>query len=139
MMQEIIGTKIFVFFFKIATDERLHFSKENAMNCFIIAAAYTASRRIVNGTGILISTYGAVLNPAIAFGITFASVFPYPGTTLKWIWIFCGLPFAGSIIAIIFYRFIYLKTQLMIMKDEVREEEAIGETDVKINSGILDD
>jgi len=27
----------------------------------------------------------------------------------------------------------------MIMKDEVREEEAIGEMDVKINSGILDD
>ena len=102
-MQEIIGTFIFVLFFKIATDERLHFSKENAMNCFIIAAAYTASRKIVNGTGLTVSTYGAVLNPAIAFGITFASIFPYPGTTLKWIWIFCGLPFGGAIIAIIFF------------------------------------
>jgi glycerol uptake facilitator-like aquaporin len=49
MMQEIIGTFIFVLFFKIVTDERLYFSKENAINCFIIASAYVASRSIVNG------------------------------------------------------------------------------------------
>lgn len=44
IMQELIGSFIFVLFFKIMTDERLHFSKENAINCFVIASAYVASR-----------------------------------------------------------------------------------------------
>jgi len=73
MMQEIIGTFIFVMFFKIATDERLYFSKEMAINCFLIASSYIAARSIVNGT-VYISTYGACLNPAVAVGISLVSV-----------------------------------------------------------------
>jgi len=73
-MQETFGTFLFVLFFKIVTDERLHFSKENAINCFIIASSYTASRSIVNGSTPTISTYGACLNPAVAVGITLNSL-----------------------------------------------------------------
>lgn len=128
MVQEILGTFIFVLFFKIVTDERLHFSKENAINCFIIASAYVASRTIVNGAGFSISSYGACLNPAIAVGITFVSVMDDAGTTFKWFWLYWLMPFVGSLIAIIFYRFVYLKTQLMIMKDEnINEEETVAD------------
>jgi glycerol uptake facilitator-like aquaporin len=77
-MQEIIGTFIFVLFFKIMTDERLHFSKENAINCFVIASAYVASRQIVNSGGAGISTYGACLNPAIAVGISLGAAIQNP-------------------------------------------------------------
>lgn len=119
MMQEIFGTFVFVLFFKIVTDERLHFSKENAINCFIMSASYCASRSIVNGESILggISTYGACLNPAIAFGITMCTIINDAGNTMKWFWIYWLMPFVGSILSIIFYRFVYMKTQLMVMKD----------------------
>lgn len=124
MMQEIFGTFIFVLFFKIVTDERLQFSKENAINCFIIACAYVSSRAIVNGSIFGISTYGACLNPAIAVGITLNSVINWAGETFKWFWIYWLMPLVGSIIAIIFYRFVYMKTQLMVQNDaEHREEE----------------
>ena len=142
MMQEIIGTFIFVLLFKIVTDERLYFSKENAINCFIIASAYVAARTIVNGASPGISTFGACLNPAVAVGVTLVSVMQDPGTIFKWFWLYWLLPFGGSICAIIYYRFVYLKTQLMIMKDEAVHEEEQNLDDI-VNTmkgdGILDD
>lgn len=124
MMQEITGTFIFVLFFKIVSDERLHFTKENAINCFIIASSYVAARTIVNGVKYYeISSYGACLNPAVAVGITLMSLWTDAGSSLKWFWLYWLLPFVGSIIAIIFYRFIYLKTQLMVLRDEFQKEE----------------
>ena len=140
IMQEIIGTFIFVLFFKIMTDERLHFSKENAINCFVIASAYVTSRTIVNGVGHTISTYGACLNPAVAIGISLVSAINNPGA-LVWFWLFWLLPLGGSICAIIFYRFVYLKTQLMIMKDEIHEEDQnLDDIAATIKGdGILDD
>lgn len=124
-------------FFKIVTDERLHFSKEPAINCFIIAASYVSARSITNGTAYAtcitvagtttctpgISTFGACLNPAIAVGITLVSLMNMPGDSLKWFWLYWLLPFAGSLLAIVFYRFVYMKTQLMVMKDQQEEKE----------------
>jgi glycerol uptake facilitator-like aquaporin len=122
MCQETFGTFIFVLFFKIVTDERLHFSKEPAINCFIIAASYVSARSIVNGTTFTISTYGACLNPAVAVGITLNSMMQTPGDSLKWFWLYWLLPFAGSLLAIVFYRFVYMKTQLMVMKDQQEDK-----------------
>lgn len=116
-MQEFIGTFIFVLFFKIVTDERLYFSRENAINCFIIASSYVAARSIVNGSNSVISTYGACLNPAVAVGITLVSVMKDVGETFKWFWLYWLVPLGGSLACIFFYRFVYLKTQLMIMND----------------------
>ena len=129
IMQEITGTFIFVLFFKIVTDERLQFSKENAINCFIIASSYVAARSIVNGVELELITanYGACLNPAVAIGITLNSIMNYPGDSMKWFWLYWLMPFAGSILAIIFYRFVYMKTQMMVMNDrqEHHEEEEV--------------
>jgi len=114
LMQEILGTFIFVVFFKIVTDEKLYFSKEQALNCLIIASSYIAARSIVYGTGnsptTTISYYGPCLNPAIAIGISLVTLMFEVGTTFKWFWLYWFMPFVGSLIAIIFYRFVYLKT-----------------------------
>ena len=128
MCQEAFGAFIFVLFFKIVTDERTHLSDQSAINCFIIAAAYVAARSIVNGsdTGLQgfngVSSYGACLNPAVAVGITMNSIWFHSGDTLKWFWIYWLMPFAGSLLAIVFYRFVYMKTQLMIVKDQQEEK-----------------
>jgi len=130
MMQEIFGTFVFVLLFKIVTDERLQFSKENAINCFIIASAYVASRSIVNGALFTISSYGACLNPAVAVGITLCTLMNYAGKTMKWFWLYWLMPFAGSAISIVFYRFVYMKTQLMVMKDNEEHEEHKAENQI---------
>jgi glycerol uptake facilitator-like aquaporin len=57
-----------------------------------------------------VSTYGACLNPAIALGIFLTSLFFTPGKALKWIWLYPVMPFAGAILAVIFYELVYKKT-----------------------------
>jgi glycerol uptake facilitator-like aquaporin len=124
MCQEAFGAFIFVLFFKIVTDERTHLSDQQPINCFVIAAAYVGARSIVNGSGFSsISSYGACLNPAVAIGITLNSIWFHAGDTLKWFWIYWLMPFAGSLLAILFYRFVYMKTQLMVLKDQQEEKE----------------
>ncbi|MFO0005940.1 MAG: aquaporin, partial [bacterium] len=111
MMQETIGTFVFVIFYMIVTDERLYFSKESIINCLIIASSYVAARSIVEGSG-SISTFGACLNPAVAVGISLVSLLSDPGSTFAWFWIYYFMPLAGSLIAVVFFRLVYLKTQL---------------------------
>lgn len=54
----------------------MHFSKEAAINCFIISSSYVASRAVLNGSvPDTVSNYGACLNPAIALGITLSSTY----------------------------------------------------------------
>ena len=86
MWQETFGTMVFVIFFKLCTDETLYFSKEQAINCLIIAASYIASRDFFGGGYINhfgasygVTNYGACLNPAIALGIVLTSLFFEPG------------------------------------------------------------
>jgi len=50
------------------------------------------------------------------------SIWFHSGDTLKWFWIYWLMPFAGSLLAIVFYRFVYMKTQLMIVKDQQEEK-----------------
>jgi len=52
----------------------MHFSKEPALNCFIISSSYIAARAIFDGGSVKVTNYGACLNPAIAFGITMAAL-----------------------------------------------------------------
>ena len=78
---ETIGSFIMVFFYLTQTEEKTIFSKEKAINCFIIASSLVAGRAMVQGQAIGIdaigavavggySLSGAVLNPAIAIGTT---------------------------------------------------------------------
>lgn len=120
MTQEIFGTMIFVFFFMTQTEEKMLFSNEKAINCFIIASSYVAARAIFFGAGVgTITTYGACMNPAMALGICFASIFgEFAKDAFKWFWLYTFFPFIGSILALIFYEFVYKKTQEMLNHDE---------------------
>ena len=73
-----------------------------------MASAYLGARRISETV-----TYGYV-NPAVAFGITMCQLFNGVSEPMKYIWITCGFPFVGAIIAIIFHEFVYRKTQQSI-------------------------
>ena len=75
LIQELLISFFYVFFFQISTDEKLLFSNEKAINCFIIAGSYVGSRAIFAGNTQLASTYMGIGNPAIAFGICLAGIF----------------------------------------------------------------
>ena len=154
MWQETFGTMVFVIFFKLCTDETLYFSKEQAINCLIIASSYVASRayfggNFVNHTGLTalggVTNYGACLNPAFALGIFLTSIFFSPGESLKWVWLYPVMPFAGAIFAVIFYELVYKKTQLMLNAHS-DGEGAFDRDDAKVQNesgtlegGVLDD
>ena len=152
MWQETFGTMVFVIFFKLCTDETLYFSKEQAINCLIIASSYIAARDFFGG-GITnhyaplltygVTNYGACLNPAIALGIFLTSLFFTPGQALKWVWLYPAMPFAGAILAVIFYELVYKKTQLMLNahseEAEYEENERLKQESSGMEGGVLDD
>lgn len=104
---EILGTFIVVFFYLTQTEEKTVLSKEKAITCFIIASSYIGARAMCAGNHITLS--GACLNPGIAIGTSFTQLY-IGGDGIKWIWLYGGLPFAGAVIAVLFYEFIFKKT-----------------------------
>jgi glycerol uptake facilitator-like aquaporin len=123
MLQEILGTFIFVLFFMMMTDEKMLFSKEKAINCFIIASSYIAAIAIFNGERNAISaasSYGACLNPAIALGIYFGALCngAYGWDAFTTIWIFPVMPLIGAVLSLLFYEFFYKRTQEVMASEQ---------------------
>lgn len=69
MVAETLGSFLVVFFYLTQTEAKTVFSREKAINCFIIASSYIGARAMLNGKNITLS--GAVLNPAIGLGTNF--------------------------------------------------------------------
>jgi glycerol uptake facilitator-like aquaporin len=116
-LQETLGTFVVVIFFMMMTDETMLFSREKAINCFIIACGYISARAMFNGTRSVnyfqrISLLGSCLNPGIALGIFFAALLDgsYGWDAFSSLWIYVCMPFVGSLISLLFYEFIYKKT-----------------------------
>ena len=126
LISEIVGTYFFVFMFMLSTDKKTMFSEDKVINCFIIASAYVSSRLIAGGS--LVSGFryywgdsetlagviwmwnptGPMLNPAFAFG----QMLIYFDFT--YILEYAIAPFGGAALALIFYEFIFVKTQEML-------------------------
>ena len=69
MIAETLGSFFLTFFYLTQTEEKTMFSKEKAINCFIIASAYVGARGMLAGNSNCLA--GSVLNPAIAIGTSF--------------------------------------------------------------------
>jgi glycerol uptake facilitator-like aquaporin len=103
IVMEVLGTFLVTLFYLTQTEEKTQFSKEKAIQCFIIAASYVGARSLCAADHITSS--GAVLNPAIGFGADILSIEGW-----KWIWIYALVPFGGSVLAILFHEFVFKKT-----------------------------
>lgn len=111
IVQEIVGTFCFAFFYLSQTEAKTVISEIETIQCLVLSASYIAARSIVCGNAYgAISTYGAMLNPSFAIGIQITSWFNNLGEALKFIWLYPVLPFAGSIAALFFFEFVYKKT-----------------------------
>lgn len=134
ILQELLCSFLFVFFFMITTDDKLLFSEEKAINCFILASSYIGARSIFYGTTETITLYyGAVMNPAVALGIQLASIFSgheYERSALEAMYLYPTVPFGAAFLAVLFYEFIYKKTQAFLHhEDEPISDDGLGEHD----------
>lgn len=116
-----------VLFFMMQTDDKMLFSREKAINCFIIASSYVAARAMFYGQATFyeqISTFGACLNPAIALGLILGSVFS--GATWRLfasLWIYPIMPLLGAVVALIFFELVYKKTTEVLEHDDGEKVE----------------
>lgn len=152
ILSELIGTFMFVFLFMLCTDKKTQFSEDKVINCFIMASAYVAARLLAGGTMvtcrytaydketlpeyITIATnstedptfkmrnarlnerrLGPLLNPALALGQMVLSA------DLNFFLQYLIMPFAGSVIALVFYELVFVKSQEYLNAEEEPEEE----------------
>lgn len=108
IIAEPLGTFFVAFFYLTQTEAKTVFSKEKAINCFIIAASYVGARAMLAGTENTVS--GAVLNPAIGVATCFTMLFDNRVEDFQYVWIYALLPFIGSVAAVLFHEFVFKKT-----------------------------
>lgn len=141
MMQETLGAFMLVVFYMMQSDEKMHFSNEQSINCFIISSSYYAARAIFNGTNAVVSSpYGACCNPAIALGIDLTAFIDDAVASASWFWIYLAMPFAGSICAFLFFEFVFKKTQQMLghHEEEDIEDDVSKRVEEETEEGVLD-
>jgi hypothetical protein len=111
-----------------------------------MSSAYVAARLMAGGcfvahiTGyktddptVIINYVGPLLNPALAFG---QIVFSW---TWTWWFIYPIMPFVGSAAALIFYEFVFVKSQEYLNEDDSDESErglSLGSDTEKLNKEI---
>ena len=117
LVQELLSTFIFITFFLSVTDTAMKFSSNDTLNCLINASGYVGARGIFYGqefrnTSIIHATtsYGAVMNPAIALGIALSGFFGEGWNSWRAIYLYPTVPFGAALLSVVFYEFIYKKT-----------------------------
>lgn len=90
----------------------------------VLAGSYLAA--MVFGGAYVDLIYISPVNPAIALTML---VFNTSNKGWESSWIFLMLGFVGSVIAYLFFRFVYFKT--VVAADEIEEEEAENEENNK--------
>lgn len=108
MIAEPLGAFFVTFFYLTQTEEKTMFSKEKAINCFIIASAYVGARGMLAGRTNCLA--GQVLNPAIAIGTSFTQLFDQGSIGFKYVWLYGLFPFAGALVGVLFHEFFYKKS-----------------------------
>ena len=107
------------------TDEKLLFSEEPAINCFILASAYVGARGMFYGQAPEATSYGAVMNPAIAIGIQMASLLNQGFSAWNSIYLYPTIPFGAAFLSVLFYELIYKKTRQILDHEDCSDGEGV--------------
>lgn len=141
MISEFVGSFVFIFLFMLCTDKKTQFSEDKVVNCFIMSSAYISARlmaggcfvaHIVGSTSVynealdqtfsvpVLNLVGPLLNPALAFGqIVFA-------WTWSWWYIYPLMPFFGSAAALVFYEYVFVKSQEYLNDEDSEGSEGLS-------------
>lgn len=116
-VSELFGSFVFIFLFMLCTDAKTQFSKDKVINCLIISSAYVSSRLMSGGKLVtrlmtVPNKYcGPLLNPALALGQMIISF------DFKYIWIYFLMPFGGAALALVFYEYVFVRSQEYLAGD----------------------
>ena len=62
---------------------------------------------------------GGSINPSYGFAVNFTMLMDQgKAHALDWIWLYCGMPFAGSLMALVFYEFVFKVALKNVEEDE---------------------
>ena len=116
-LAEITGSFILVFMYLLSTEPKTKFTKDHLLQTIVLAGSYLAAMNFAGSYVELI--FISPVNPAIAITLIL-----FNSSTLGWksFWIFTMLGFIGSLLAYLFFRFIYVKT--IEISDEIERDEA---------------
>ena len=116
ILSETLGSFLYIFTFLIQTGKETRFSSDPAIWSLIVSASY-GSVLYFNGGKI-----AASMNPAYAVAVHMTMLMDQGGHWLKYLWVFAIFPFIGGILALLFYEFVYKKTQELVEEEyQVRE------------------
>jgi len=114
---EVIASFFLVFMYLCSTDVKTKFTKDAAIQTIILSGSYLGAM-LLAGTNMK-PYMASPVNPAIALGIVTLNL---SGKNFQSGWIFLAAPFGGSVLALLFFRFIYKKTQEQALADNEDDE-----------------
>jgi glycerol uptake facilitator-like aquaporin len=116
---EVIASFFLVFMYLCSTDAKTKFTKDAAIQTIILSGSYLGAMMLA---GTNLATFKASpVNPAVAFGLVILNI---SAENLKGSLIYILSPFGGSVLALLFFRFIYKKTQEQVEMEEDEHNSA---------------
>lgn len=113
---ELIGSFFLVFMYLCSTEEKTKFTKDSVVQTMVLASSYLAAMTLAGMHVPLLNI--SPVNPAIAL---VQMIFASSKDQWESSWIFLFIGFGGSLLALIFFRFVYKKTAEVM--DDYGEED----------------
>ena len=105
------------------TEKATKLTEDPAFTTLLISAAYITAMNL--GYSVEIALSPSPLNPAIAVGLILAQLFAGYFSVIKMTWIYCVFAFAGALLSVISFEFIYKKSIPNQAKDDSVEEDQV--------------
>ena len=116
IVQEVIGVCLLVFLYLTQTEEKTKLSEgDPAITTLIISAAYYAALGYAENTP---TVTGSPLNPAAALGLFWAILFNGEIKGRDGIYIFFFAGYAGGLLAVFLFEFVYKKAMTIVQEEE---------------------
>ena len=97
---------IITFLYLTQTEEKTKMSSDPAITTLIISATYVAVVCFTEANGVMTSS---PFNPAASLGLTFAILFGGEIKQTEHIWVFLIFSYAGSLLAVLLFEYVYKK------------------------------
>ena len=106
---------IITFLYLTQTEEKTKMSSDPAITTLIISATYVAVVSFSEINGVI---SGSPFNPATSLGLTFAIIFEGNIEYTKHIWVFLIFSYAGSLLAVFLFEYVYKKAMSAVQAVE---------------------
>ena len=113
ILSETFGSFLYIFVFLTQTEKMTRFSNDSGIWALIVSSCY-GSVLYYNSNKVSPS-----MNPAYALAVHMTMLMDSDtgSNYIKYLWIFMIFPFIGGILALLFYEFVYKRTQEYVEED----------------------